>query len=436
MRKKALCLCLALAFLASTACATATNVNVVDVSDVSVSAEPTDPSTASQTVRDALEALLAREVDDVWIAESELSAVRDAVSRLSAPVLTADDVDRLACRATIFLGRESGADCVLPAFGPIGGAELPWRDRGNFPSANKQLCTLLFYTICLFTPSELVFRTKEIWSYPDGYFGVYGAPNSYCIPLAEARTGDGTSLLEWVPALQAGAPFVVLFLDGATLPTATQIHPDLCCEVRTVRRDSDPLLVGSYSLLDDPSERYPFLTADGRTAFRQAVENRCVGWLLQRSTAHLDEFMDEAGPVFRISAFGDAVEKLRAQSAPLLSADAYLRIADYLEEASQGAIRLVCADLDLQVELENCDSRTIRRAILRGLLEALTPSAYRRRSICASATEYCLPCDYATPREAFAAMTAGETPYFRAPDDPPTLLYAESGGEPTPFPAS
>ncbi len=436
MRKRALCLCLALAFFASAACAAAPDVNVGDVSDVGVSSEPTSSLTASQTARDALEALLAREIDDVWITESELSAVRDAVSRLTAPVLTADDVDRLACRATLFLGRVSGVDCVLPTFGPIGGAELSWGDRGTFSSANKQLCTLLFYTICLFTPSELVFQAKEIWATPDSHLGVYGATKSYCIPLAEERTGDETSLLAWIPALQAGAPFVVLFLDGATLPTATQIHPDLCGEVRTVRRDCDPRLVDSYSLLDDPMERYSFLTADGLAAFRQVVENRCVEWILEKRTGHFDKYADEAGRFFTIDPFIDAVERLRACSVPLLSADAYLRIAEYLEEVSQGATRLVCVDLDLQVDLQTYDSRSVRRAILRGLLEALTPPAYRRRSICASATEYCLPGDYATPREAFAGVNTGETPYFRALDDPPTLLYSESGGEPISFPTS
>lgn len=166
-----LCLCLCLCFcLLFPSCASPLPEGSSAPEESEEVSLPEDPN--AKAVRADLEDLLeadrsAVENGAIWIASDRVEAIRERVKKLKAPVLTEEDVARLAERAMLAvacLRQDPDLRLALPACGVM--AELTWTTSvlsSSYPySYNDCYDALLAYTLYLFTPPDYVFREEEV----------------------------------------------------------------------------------------------------------------------------------------------------------------------------------------------------------------------------------------------------------------------------------
>ncbi|MCH5183904.1 MAG: hypothetical protein J1E00_06990 [Oscillospiraceae bacterium] len=164
---RCLCLCLCLSF---TSCGTPAPEESSAPEESEEISLPEDPN--AKAVRADLEELLSADWyavsrGAVWLASNRVETVRERVKKLKAPILTEEDVTRLAERAMLAvacLRQDPELQLALPACGVMG--ELTWTASvlsSFYPySYNDCYDALLAYTLYLFTPPDYVFREEEV----------------------------------------------------------------------------------------------------------------------------------------------------------------------------------------------------------------------------------------------------------------------------------
>lgn len=154
-----LCLCLCLLFCA---CGTLSDGSSAPAEEGSeVPPVPEDPN--AKAARAYLEELLDAEKETGtvdWLTSERAEAIRDCVKALKTPILTEEDVLRIAECAVAVVSAESTQSLSLPPCGVL--ASVLWS-----PTVFPELCeafytALVSYTLYLFTPPDYLFRENEV----------------------------------------------------------------------------------------------------------------------------------------------------------------------------------------------------------------------------------------------------------------------------------
>lgn len=222
--------------------------STVDVSEQSVVVtDPPHQDAFQAEARELFDALLRGELTvdhtkQTWITRANAETVRACVSKLDAPVLTADDVEMLLCRcAEAVLFDEVTAEAVLPSCGPL--AELPglsgddfdeqsgfWNTAGMstndvpaFVSDDKRdrrVLTLACYTFVLFTPPQYLLLDADV---PPGLLEWWRDPVNLLLPLLPT---DGAFSADWATDGSDAVRLRMLIPDGTMSLTAETLSTD------------------------------------------------------------------------------------------------------------------------------------------------------------------------------------------------------------------
>lgn len=208
-RNAFLCLCLCLCLLFS-ACGTPSDGSSAPVEEGSeVPPVPEDPNAKAACAY--LEELLDAEKETGtvdWLTSERAEAIRDCVKALKTPILTEEDVLRIAERAVAFYfaAWRGGTTLYLPACGVM--ASFEKEGGGAIPDLGVYGYTqVVAYMVYLFTPPDYVFRESDVGreissDAPEGWPGFY-------LALAEA----GSTPLEAMETLSHGVKGLTLQLS-------------------------------------------------------------------------------------------------------------------------------------------------------------------------------------------------------------------------------
>lgn len=245
-----LCLCILFSALLS-ACTTPEQPEessaLSEESGEAVPSDPEDPN--AEAVRAYLEELLTAEWEwetgsdlVVWISPDRLETIRDRVKQMKTPVLTEEDVLRVADLAGVFYSTavEKKRAFFLPAYGPV--REILASPSVSDPYLKHAMAynALVAYTCYLFTPPDYIVREAELRE--ADLSAIFMSPSSFdradvslCLPLAGSYTTrqeavasvrqDGGCVLLYPPVIGHGE-FPLDFSD--CFLSADWLQPDGC----------------------------------------------------------------------------------------------------------------------------------------------------------------------------------------------------------------
>ena len=204
-RNAVLCLCLCLCLLVS-ACATPmpeeSSVPTGDSLESSEVISPVVEDPNAEIVRADLEGLLEAEWSALWLTDDRAETIRERVKALKTPILTEEDVLRIAERAAerYLSAWQEGSAITLPACGMMDAVSCFPLELGFYEEHEAGYSALLAYTLYLFTPPNYVFWGSEIWNegwYPATDSGV-DPSHALCFPFA----GDYTTRSDALDAIR------------------------------------------------------------------------------------------------------------------------------------------------------------------------------------------------------------------------------------------
>lgn len=165
---------------------------------------PVAADKTAATVRAYFEELFAEEDSIEWIPSDRVEPIRESVKKLKTPILTKEDILRLAQWAAAFyvaaLEEEERA-FFLPAYGPVAAVQKAPMKAFSYTGHAMAYNALLCYTCYLFTPPDYLFRETDLneADLPTlAQSSLSLADVALCLPLA----GEYTTRMEALSAIE------------------------------------------------------------------------------------------------------------------------------------------------------------------------------------------------------------------------------------------